>query len=263
MGLFDRLRGRVESRCDESPVTHAQHAVPTVDATWLQWPTIAWGSLHAVAGEGYRQAELRSVAGMVSGVRTIEYVTAQLVPEPTNPHDRNAIKVLVGGAHVGYVPAYSTSQFHRVIAQLARRGRPATCRAQLTGGRPPKDNIGITLLVSNPLAPCTADTPFLSCSRTAMVTVTKEELYQDALERLTGRHDRLDTVARLVPVEGGLVGVEIGPDLVGVLTPKMSARYLPVIAEVTAAGIAPTCPADVHRDEKGRLQVRLLLQARS
>lgn len=29
----------------------------------------------------------------------------QLVPEPTNQHDKNAIMVFVRGAHVGYVPA--------------------------------------------------------------------------------------------------------------------------------------------------------------
>lgn len=263
MGLFDRWRGRGGSRRDGSKAAHAQDTVPTVDATWLQWPTIAWGSLHAVVGEGYRQDDLRSVAGMENGVRTVEYVTAQLVPEPTNPHDRDAIRVLVGGAHVGYIPAYSTSQFHDVIAELAGHGRPATCRAQLTGGRPPKDHIGITLLVSNPLAPCAADTPFLSCSRTATVTVTKEELYHDALERLTGGQDRLDTVASLVPIDGGLIGVAIGADPVGVLTPKMSARYLPVITDVIAAGIAASCPAEIRRDGKGRLQVRLLLQDRS
>lgn len=32
-------------------------------------------------------------------------VTAELVPEPTNAHDPNAIKVIMNGVHVGYVPA--------------------------------------------------------------------------------------------------------------------------------------------------------------
>lgn len=35
-------------------------------------------------------------------------VIATLEPEPTNPHDPNAIKVLVDGRHVGYVPRQDT-----------------------------------------------------------------------------------------------------------------------------------------------------------
>lgn len=32
-------------------------------------------------------------------------LSGSLVPEPTNPHDPNAIKVMFGGAHIAYVPA--------------------------------------------------------------------------------------------------------------------------------------------------------------
>ena len=36
-------------------------------------------------------------------------VNVQLVPEPDNPHDPSAIKVIADGIHVGYVPAKETS----------------------------------------------------------------------------------------------------------------------------------------------------------
>src|SRR5690606_35629892 len=36
---------------------------------------------------------------------TIQDCTAELKPEPTNPNDPNAIKVLINGVHVGYIAA--------------------------------------------------------------------------------------------------------------------------------------------------------------
>ena len=36
--------------------------------------------------------------------------TVELVPEPTNEADRNAIKIIMNGAHVGYVPRQSTDR---------------------------------------------------------------------------------------------------------------------------------------------------------
>lgn len=39
----------------------------------------------------------------------------QLIPEPTNPHDSNAIKVVIANIHVGYVPATECSLVKRYI----------------------------------------------------------------------------------------------------------------------------------------------------
>lgn len=41
----------------------------------------------------------------------------ELVPEPTNPHDENAIKVIVDGEHVGYIKAGSCKSLLKLIAQ--------------------------------------------------------------------------------------------------------------------------------------------------
>lgn len=42
---------------------------------------------------------------------------AELVPEPTNPRDPNAIKVLVDNVHIGYVPADKTSKVKSLLEQ--------------------------------------------------------------------------------------------------------------------------------------------------
>ena len=53
----------------------------------------------------------------------------QLVPEPTNPHDSNAIKVMINNIHVGYVPATACN----IVKQYMTSG-PYTLSAKITGG---------------------------------------------------------------------------------------------------------------------------------
>ena len=43
------------------------------------------------------------------------YGHADLVPEPDNPHDPNAIKVVVHGVHIGYVPAKRTKSIKKIL----------------------------------------------------------------------------------------------------------------------------------------------------
>lgn len=43
------------------------------------------------------------------------YGYAELVPEPDNPHDPNAIKVIVDGVHIGYVPAKRTKSIKKIL----------------------------------------------------------------------------------------------------------------------------------------------------
>lgn len=77
-----------------------------------------------VVGEHYRKNEIASVMsgnGMYN-IPDAEFMKkvdshkniyrfkfreteAKLIPEPTNPHDANAIKVMIDGVHVGYIPA--------------------------------------------------------------------------------------------------------------------------------------------------------------
>ena len=54
----------------------------------------------------------------------------ELIPEPTNPHDPNAIKVVIDGELVGYVKSGSCS----MILKLINENRIARLDAQITGG---------------------------------------------------------------------------------------------------------------------------------
>ena len=105
---------------------------------------------HGVAGANYHQKELQAMGkknpdyeldkrGLLKrwpeGVTVYEYTfspkKAELVPEPDNPQDPKAIKVLVDGVHVGYIKAGSCAHFHKLI----RENRIHKITPRILGGK--------------------------------------------------------------------------------------------------------------------------------
>lgn len=103
---------------------------------------------HKVAGTSFRQAEIKAMGKknpdyaltkaelFKRGLTEVyEYtfwpVKAQLVPEPENPHDPNAIKVLVDGVHVGYIKAGSCAH----VRKLLQENRIEKIVPQIVGGK--------------------------------------------------------------------------------------------------------------------------------
>lgn len=58
-------------------------------------------------------------------------IHAELVPEPTNPHDPNAIKVMIDGEHIGYIKAGSCTHVLKLIAE----DRILGIQCEMGGGR--------------------------------------------------------------------------------------------------------------------------------
>ena len=58
-------------------------------------------------------------------------LTAQLIEEPDNPHDSNAIKVITDGVHIGYIKKESCSH----IKKLIKDNRILDIRAEIGGGK--------------------------------------------------------------------------------------------------------------------------------
>lgn len=108
------------------------------------------GETHKVAGTSFRQEAIRGL-----GVKNEDYTLtkkalqeedlidewvyeydfaprqAELVPEPENPHDPKAIKVIVDGTHIGYIKAGSCAHVHKLLQE----GRIAWVRCKIGGGR--------------------------------------------------------------------------------------------------------------------------------
>jgi hypothetical protein len=61
-------------------------------------------------------------------------VAAVLRPEPTNPYDKNAVKVEVAGLTVGYLSREDAINYLKELADLGFRGKATTCRAKIVGG---------------------------------------------------------------------------------------------------------------------------------
>ena len=84
-----------------------------------------------VVGESHYQAALNRIAGgKTEDGHQIE-CTAILVPEPTNSHDRNAVKVMIAGAQVGYLSRTHAAALSTVFQK--RRLAGAEVDAMITG----------------------------------------------------------------------------------------------------------------------------------
>ena len=85
-----------------------------------------------VAGESHYQDALHEIAGESEGEVRLE-TTAALIPEPTNPHDPNAIRVEIDGKLVGYLPREKAVAYGPLVNEPAERGRTAVCEAMVAG----------------------------------------------------------------------------------------------------------------------------------
>ena len=78
-----------------------------------------------VNGTTFRLANVENVASQIDAKKN---VLVTLEEEPTNPYDPNAIKVLINGEFVGYVPKESTeimkelSQYAVVLHSVRKYG---------------------------------------------------------------------------------------------------------------------------------------------
>jgi hypothetical protein len=85
-----------------------------------------------VAGEAYHLdafTRLFAAAGRPLGGVVIRNAT--LIPEPTNPYDRNAVAVYIDGLHVGYVPAEDAPRIQPIAFAHNRSGRHLTVLARV------------------------------------------------------------------------------------------------------------------------------------
>lgn len=124
--------GRVIDKLTDllSPAAPRDDAAPPIAAAPAPQQVqvnVCASNLHArrddieVTGESYRRAALArlfNTLGRPAGGVTMQQ--AQLVLEPKNPHDPNAVKVMVLGEHVGYIPAEMSASITKECRALPR-----------------------------------------------------------------------------------------------------------------------------------------------
>lgn len=96
-----------------------------------------------VVGESYRHRELY---GLMLALRErpdqLEVqAVAELVREPNNPKDPNAVKVLVQGVHAGYLSQWECEEWQPTLRRMEKTGRRAFVHGVLLGGRVMPDGV--------------------------------------------------------------------------------------------------------------------------
>jgi hypothetical protein len=111
--------GQPDQRLGQVPASAA--------GSWLQLPALNPGPAIDAAGESHYQDTLEAVGGgrTCFGVRH-PLITAELVREPANPYDPNAVRIDVAGRPLAHVPKEDASRFHAVLDKLAGQGGRAT-----------------------------------------------------------------------------------------------------------------------------------------
>lgn len=139
MGLLKRLIGdRAEPGSQDAPGTK--------DAQWLA-DAERFGDIRVeVVGESHYQPAIRAACDWKPGTDTLFHCTAELAPEPTNPHDRNAIKVTINGACVGHLSRQDAVTLGPAIREAIKHQGSGACRAVIAGhANGDTDNLGVFL----------------------------------------------------------------------------------------------------------------------
>jgi hypothetical protein len=102
---------------------------PAKSTIGYAWPNLDTYEVGAV-GESSYQAALHRLA-TIHGTHI--RVEAVLYPELGNKHDRNAVRVDIGGEAVGYLSRSDAASFRRRLTRLGLNG-PTKCGALIDGG---------------------------------------------------------------------------------------------------------------------------------
>ena len=117
-------------------------------------PTLRLGGeelIYAV-GESHYQPALLGACDARPGEPVTHDCTAVLVPEPTNPHDPNAVMVWVDGNRVAYLSRSDALAYGPTVRAASRSGHLIACAARISGrGESARTaNLGIFLLLALP-----------------------------------------------------------------------------------------------------------------
>jgi collagen type III alpha len=212
-----------------------------------------------VAGEWYRAANLRTLftrhATLSESGDEIRRA-AVLVPDPSNPYDKNAVAVFVDDLHVGYMERADARKYHQAISELPE-GELVTHSRQWLRATDDDTWARVTLSPPDPdelQCPNPTSDAHVVLPPGATVQVTREEEHMDHLGALLKRYGtekvvaaRLRRVTEKRPrstVE--LVVVEIDGQPVGVLSPTQTANFLPLVRRAESADVGLVCRASLR-----------------
>lgn len=209
-----------------------------------------------VVGEAWREREITTAVGQSPGIDQEIEVTlpAVIVPEPDNPHDRNAISVRVGGQVVGYIAKEETRSYLNDVQRVTASGhRPMTFariwmvrRRHSDGGSRFYSRISIALPYRGLELPKNAS-PTGAHSLLpwgAGLQVTGEDQHFEVLRPYISSAESDLVIVTLHRTEKQLksgqgrelIEVRLDGERIGELTPTTSRHFLPTVDHTAARG---------------------------
>lgn len=230
-----------------------------VGADWMALPTLEEaGTQVPLAGTSHYQAAI----GVYAGPRrpegpTNDLVMAQLVEVMDGPY-AGSVAVYVGGDRVGSLRHGLAEVYRPVLAKVAGRGLPATCRGAIYGGHYGDDppgwrNFGVGLYQSSHPRPAPEGAPFLPPGVGIRVTLS-----EGVAERLDAglnskAKSKVGRTSGVIDPDGWKLSLD--GEVVGVLEPYGGLSALRLVQAAADAGWPLTCHVRVIREPAKPLRV--------
>ncbi|MFK3979844.1 HIRAN domain-containing protein [Micromonospora sp. NPDC050397] len=216
-----------------------------------------------VAGESNYAKDIRALFGRDFKPYGNEImVQAHLIPEPTNKFDRNAVKVMCSGRHVGYLPKEQAALYSPVLTALLDQGWTPQLLARVWAEeREDWDNprrrtfvgsVRLDLAEPHMIVPTNMPPPELHTVLPIgrAVQVSGEEKHMGHLAALVSPQGESWVYVTLHQVEiqrarstRTLVEVRINGAVAGTLSPATSDEILPVLTHLTGMGLTTAARA--------------------
>lgn len=186
----------------------------------------------------------------------IDDLTAELRPEPRNPHDHNAVMVIIEGQHVGYLERDVAAIYQPHLLRVVRAGYMPTTGARIWANaradweNPRKTFYGanVRVALNDPQLLLPANDPPLEPHSILpwgnALQVTGEEAHQEVIAPYLAQGGDAVALGTLATVEVStarttrkLIEVRIDGHRVGQLSPASSQHFLPTIEHLAATGL--------------------------
>lgn len=132
MGLFDFIKNSVSLASSEPEPRTLKTVDYVVAGTQYYLKNI---NKLAVSNKDYKSAAKNIIESGQTMTPIFQYTfvdrPVKLEPEPANTHDKNAVKVIIAGEHVGYIPATSCIE----VKTILKKNEIKYISAYITGGK--------------------------------------------------------------------------------------------------------------------------------
>lgn len=218
-----------------------------------------------VVGENFRELQISTVIGG-RPARDQEVVwegVAELVPEPDNPHDSNAVSVRVGGLIVGYLDREAARDYFTPLALFTRSGMVPEVNVRIWAvtrwsTRRSRDELksAIRLALPEPhrMLPKNEPPPepHYVIPRGRRIQVTGEHDHLDVLRQHVSPGGADDVVVTLHPIEAprsrstvAVIEVRLDGNRIGQLSPVTSESLRPLVTESESRGATAAAWAQI------------------